>query len=154
MTKRKDRPEKYSRLELAQYRLRRMAKLIDLGIPLEATDKKFLADALWAIGRGEDANEVFEVKAARGERKTKANASRADNAKLALSWIAAAIAPEEEGGLGLSLDEAFEKAAEQRDGGFNCGLSEESLRSLWQSQPELRSRQVARPLHSFPDRGR
>jgi hypothetical protein len=78
-----------------------------------------LAQALRKIGTGEDANLVLGVKARRGERRTKASALKAEKLRFVMGWIASAIAPTNEDGLGLSLNDAFDKAAK----GFQCLLA-------------------------------
>jgi hypothetical protein len=153
MTERKRTQEgSYSRLELAQYRIRKIAKVIEDGAPLPPDDLKFLVEALWRIGKGEDANEILQVKAKRGERKTHEQVFKRDKMRFALLWIAGAIRPEEEDGLGMSLDDAIASAATMRRGEANFGLSEDTLRTYWKSHPEWRSPSLPRPISSFPDR--
>jgi hypothetical protein len=155
MTKRKRTDEDpYTRLELAQYRLRKMALDLDNGV-LSSDDRDFLVGALWGIGKGDDANVILGVKARRGERKTSEEASKRDRARMAIGWIAAAIRPKEDGedgGLGMSLDDAFASAGKKRRGKFIFGLSEDSLRTTWTSHPEWHSPSFPRPISSFPDR--
>ncbi|WP_035515007.1 hypothetical protein [Pseudohaliea rubra] len=73
-------------------------------------DEQFLADALEKIADGESAEEVLDVKARRGERKSaaiqKANKKSSLRRQHALAWMQAAKTPEDEGGLGMALEEA------------------------------------------------
>lgn len=121
----------------AQNRLRRISKTLGSGTTLSPIDRDFLSDALSAVADGDDANKALGVKAKRGERKSKKSRSRQVTKKHAMAWIAAARLPEEEGGLGLTLEEA---CALVSDNGFsgNFYLTEETLRSYWNKQPELR----------------
>ena len=59
MTKRKESTERYSRLELAQYRLRDIANKLENGAGLTPSDSEFLVESLKQIGQGADANEVL-----------------------------------------------------------------------------------------------
>lgn len=124
MTKKKSIDLAYTRLELAQYRLRVIANNLERGIELSQVDKSFLVESLWKIGRGEDANIVFSIKAKRGERKTAAQIAKRDKLRMVMAWIAAAIAPENEFGSGMSLDKAIEAAAKHflysGQNGENC----------------------------------
>jgi hypothetical protein len=171
MTKRKAQVGPYSRLELAQFRLRKIALALSKGQSLSPEDRQslspedlsFLTTALDRIGAGDDANEVLGVKAGRGERKTVESAQKKTLIELAMSWIAAVIIPKEEGGLGKTLDQAFEAAARQIPGNANLpgdanlpnnanfGLSEDTLRQYWADYPQMRRRSFKRPIHTLPD---
>ena len=152
MTRRKPRLVQYTPLELAQYRLRMIANALETGKTLDAEALRFLVDALWAIGQGQDANKVLGVIAYRGERKTSEQAAKSLNRDLAMAWITKAVTPVSDGGLGMTEDEAIEKAAKNKKGQINFGLSEDSLRSHWKSSQKLQSGEVKRPIQSFPDR--
>jgi hypothetical protein len=155
MTKRKGTDDgPYSRLELAQYRLRKIAVDLLHGPALSSDDRDFLIGAIWGIGKGDDANFMLGVKAKRGERKTPEQVAKRDKMRFALSWIAAAIRPAENEGLGMSLDEAIESAAKKKRGKFKFGLSEDTLRTYWKSHPKWHSPSFPRPLSSLPDSGR
>jgi hypothetical protein len=155
MTKRKNaNAEQYSRLELAQYRLRKLAVDLEDGVAVSASERSFLVAALKQIGRGDDANVVLGVTARRGERKTAAQAAKRDKIRFAMSIIAALIEPREEGGPGMSLEEAIASAAETRPGEARFGLSEETLRTYWGNHPEWRSPAFPRPIASLPDHQR
>jgi hypothetical protein len=152
MTKKKKSESRYSRLELAQYRLRCIALEIEKNEKLSIRDQKFLVSALNAISNGKDANEMLCVKATRGERKTREQYLKRDNTTFALAWLATATAPVAEGGCGMTLDEAIAEAVREDPKEVSFGLSEDSLRSLWVSNPDLRKRAFQRPLHSMPDK--
>jgi hypothetical protein len=149
MTKRKTTSEDPSRLESAQYRHRKMALDLDNGV-LSSDDRDFLIGALWGIGNGDDANVILGVKAERGQRKTPDEMSKRDRARMAIGWIAAAIRPLEDEGLGMSLDDAFASAGKKRHGKLIFGLSEDSLRTIWTSNPEWHSPSFPRPISSLP----
>ena len=69
-------------------------------------DREFLAGALSTIADGGNADSALDVKVGKGERKSK----HVRDTKIALEfiygWIAQAIAPEEEDGLGMTLKKA------------------------------------------------
>ena len=116
-----------------QKRLRRIAQTIESEETLDETDRRFLIVALTDIADGKDAASALDVKAKRGERKSKQSSQRRLDRKLALAWIAAARLPENEGGLGLTLDDACAKLSALDPNLFN--FTEETLRSYWSKNP-------------------
>lgn len=155
MTKRKNADaDQCSRLDLAQYRLRKLAADMENGVALPASELNFLIAALKRIGRGDDANVALGVKARRGERRTAEQVAKRDKIRFALGWIASAIQPPEDGGLGMSLEEAIASAAETQRGEATFSLSEETLRTYWGNHREWRSPTFPRPIASLPDAGR
>ncbi len=86
-----------------QARLRSIAKVISSESQLSEEDSTFLVTAFRTIADGGDADTALGVKAKKGERK----GPYARDTKLKMQYvtglIAAAIAPESEGGLGLTL---------------------------------------------------
>ena len=124
-------------------RLRRLATVIGTESAIEIMDRTFLIAALSDIANGADANKALGVKAKRGERKSKESRNRQVTKKYAMAWIAAARLPEEDGGLGLTLEEACALVSDKTlvsdkslNGHFH--LTEETLRSYRNKQPELR----------------
>jgi hypothetical protein len=97
-----------------QQRLIAIAESIKSGINLNHVDAIFLSDALYKIVEGEDPKQVLNIKPKRGERTGKAYQQKLKDGELrktvALSWIAAATLPENEGGLGLTVEEATGRA--------------------------------------------
>lgn len=110
-----------------QGRLRNLAVQIAIDAPLDEEDKEFLCTALIAIANGEDAEIALDVKAKRGERKSKAMSDSELHREVALAWISTAILPESEGGLGISIKDAaaFIKPRVSRL------ASEDSLKRYW-----------------------
>ena len=90
-----------------QARLKRLAEQLAQNRTLSEDDMSFLVTALLSISNGVDAEIALKVKAKKGERK----GPYARDTKLKMQYvtglIAAAIAPESEGGLGLTLQDAF-----------------------------------------------
>ena len=121
----------------AQIRLRRLATLIGSESAIDIKDRTFLIAALSDIANGADANKALGVKAKRGERKSKESRNRQVTKKYAMAWIAAARLPKEDGGLGLTLEEACALVSDKSLNGY-FHLTEETLRSYWNKQPELR----------------
>ena len=121
-----------------QNKLRRISEDLRSG-NLSEKDKTFLCDALNRIASGEDAKKALDVKPKRGERSSKSShkAQKNSNIKLilALSWIATAKSPKDDGGLGLTLEEAIGLIGESgAQGGF--GLTEETLKTYWTKNPD------------------
>ena len=112
-----------------QRRLRKIAQHLKVGTALADLDRRFIASALAHIADGEDAEAALGVKAKRGEKKGKNARKRKTISEMALAWIAAAKLPEEEGGLGLTLEEARAKIGE--NGLHAFGLTEETLKTYW-----------------------
>ena len=117
--------------EFLSHHLRRIA---------DGEDAKFLSDALRKIADGEDAKKTLGVNAKRGERTSKTEQNRIYESEikksLALAWIAAAKASEEESGLELTLEAAISMIGEHDTNAF--GLTEETLKTYWTSNPEKR----------------
>lgn len=125
-----------------QKRLTAIAESIKAGIKLSDVDANFLSDALIKIGEGEDPKLALNIKAKRGERISKTYRDKLKDGNVmkvfALSWLAAAIAPESEGGLGLTKEAAIGRIGESvKDTAF--GFTEETLRTYWAKYPELRN---------------
>ena len=110
-----------------QTRLKRIAEHLSQDAPLSEEDRTFLINGLLEIANGAEADVVLEVKAKRGERKSHHSRQTAFNKQLFFGWVATAIAPETEGGLGLSLKDAIATAYE----GWHALPSEETLRRQW-----------------------
>ena len=110
-----------------QARLRKIATHISSDAPLSDEDLTFLVTALQTIANGEDAETALGVKAKKGERKSRHIMNTEFNKQLFFGWIATAIAPESEGGLGLSLKDAVSKASKD----WPSLPSEESLLRQW-----------------------
>ena len=110
-----------------QARLKKIAGQISEDTHLNPEDKEFLVKALMKISNGEDAETALAVRAKKGERKSKNAKSIEWSKELLFSWIATAIAPESEDGLGFSLKEAVSIAKE----GWPNLPSEQSLRRQW-----------------------
>lgn len=104
---------------------------------LVSAEFSWLANALRNIakGGGVDIADALGVKAKRGQRKNREAAREQSNRKmLALSWLYSAMAPESCDGLGLTLEEACARAGD----GKAFGLTEETIRSYWGKEKQLR----------------
>ena len=110
-----------------QARLRKISKDIANDLPLSKKDKDFLCSALMQIASGEDAEIALDVKAKKGERKSKHSQQTKIELKFFLPWIASAIEPEEDGGFGYTVKEAISVAKRY----FPNLPSEVSLRRYW-----------------------
>lgn len=120
-------------LREGQNRLRGIALALKSGKRLTKAERLWLADALTRIADGEDAEATLLVKPKRGERKSKHAQDRHAAAQMAMGLIAAVMEPIAEGGLGLTLEVACSKYANY------FGYTEESLRSLWNKNPDMRN---------------
>ena len=130
-----------------QNNLRRIAEILDRKTPLSNEDTKFLSDALNRIADGEDAKKALGVNAKRGERTSKTEQNRIYESgikkSLVLGWIAAAKASEEESGLELTLEAAIGMIGEHDLNAF--GLTEETLKTYWNNNPEKRGLEFKLP---------
>ena len=89
-----------------QTRIRNIAKTLSDDEKLSDLDKEFLINALQNIANGNDAEKEFGVKAKKGERKSRHTRVAKINSTLVNGWLATAIAPVNEGGLGFTLKKA------------------------------------------------
>ena len=119
-----------------QARLRRIATHISSDAPLSDEDQAFLVTALQTIANGEDAETALGVKAKKGERKSHYARNTEFSKQLIFGWIATAIAPETDGGLGLSLKDAVSKVVKDWSG----LPSQESLLRQWNDVREDQGR--------------
>lgn len=118
-------------LRQGQTRLLKIANLLEKNSSLPDNYRIFLAAALKQISEGANADTALEVKAKRGERKSK----HVHNTKYMLhfiyGWIAAAILPPDEDGLGLGLS-VNEACIKISDITFpHLRLSPETIRRYW-----------------------
>ena len=93
-------------IRAGQARLRKLARQLAAGTDIGSTDLDFLVDALLKIADGSDAEIALGVKAKKGERKGSNVRKTKLNQQLAMGWMAVAIRPEEEDGLGLTIKDA------------------------------------------------
>lgn len=89
-----------------QTRLKKIASQISQDKQLSTEDKEFLVKALIEISNGGDAETALAVKFKKGERKSKYAKDTKLNLQLAYGWLATAMAPESEDGLGMTLQDA------------------------------------------------
>ncbi|PSJ15894.1 hypothetical protein [Nitrosomonas supralitoralis] len=130
-----------------QKRLRKISDKLKTEAPLSSADKQFLSTALSQIADGIDANQALNVKAKRGEHKSKTAQNKRYEGeikkRLSLGWIATAKARIEDGGLGLTLEQAIARIGENDLNAF--GLTEETLKTYWNKNVELRKRDFHLP---------
>ncbi len=146
MTRKKPQESQHSALEMNQYRLRYIANELESGRDLPNEAWGFLINALWRIGEGEDANVALGVKAKPGQRKTRESAGRAAKMRFALPWIASAIRPIDQDGLGLAFTDALDRAEK----GF--GLSADTLNQYWKDYSEMHGPTFQPPISFLPFR--
>ena len=115
-----------------QATLRKISKDIADELPLSKEDRTFLSTALMQIASGEDAESALGVKTKRGERKGAHDRRTKIDLVHAMGWIASAIQPIENGGLGYTLKKAISEAK------FYYSLlpSEDSLLRYWNDYPD------------------
>lgn len=133
----------------AQNRLRRIARALSGGKAMQEVDRVFLITALNAIADGKNADAILEVKGQKGKRKGAAASQRQGIKRFAMAWIAAAKAPIENGGLGLTLEQATGLIGE--NGAKNFGLTEESLKTYWNNSPDMHGVVIADPKKDRKD---
>ena len=79
---------------------------------LHPSNVSFLIESLTRIAGGAGADSVLGVKITNGCRRSRASRLKIARRQLIVSWITTAKMPEEEGGLGLKLDDALYEAEE------------------------------------------
>lgn len=129
-------------LNAGQDRLLRIAEALENAEPAQlddaiANDFSWLAGALRTIASGKcvDIASALGVKAGRGERTNREKTRQTqERIKLALNWLFIAMEPEDQDGFGLSLEEACAIAGENSP----FGLTEETIRTYWNRQRDLR----------------
>ena len=99
---------------------------------LQPEQFEHLAKVFEDILNGVDANEALGLKYARGNSPDKATARQ--KISLVLHWVSCAIAPESEDGLGMSLAEAFEAAADAFE---QFGYPPEQIEKYWYHKDKL-----------------
>ncbi len=112
---------------------------------MSSETRQFLIKAFNRIGQGEDANKALGVTGKRGERRTREQALKRFNIRSDLAWIAAAIRPISEDGLGLTFQQAIDEIASDMNGGPGSRFTSETLKNSWNENPEWRT-----PTHSLP----
>ena len=94
--------------------------------PLTCEQFSHLALVFEEILNGVDANEALGLKYKRGNKE--ADGVARNKISLVLHWVAGAISPKAEGGLGFTIDKACEEAANEFD---SLGYSPEVIRKYW-----------------------
>ena len=120
----------------SQARLKKLAAQINGGVALSKSDRDFLTTALQNIASGMDAEHALGVKAQKGERKGKHALDSKVRRDLVNGWLATAIAPKQEGGLGLTLKNAVSLIKAQ----MSDLPSEGSLRRYWNDSRKTQGR--------------
>ena len=110
-----------------QTRIKKIANQLSQDKQLSTDDKEFLVKALIEISNAGDAETALGVKFKKGERKSKYVRATKFNLELAYGWLATAKAPENEGGLGMTLRDAVAKLTAEWD----QLPSEETLLRYW-----------------------
>ena len=133
-------------------RLIAIAESINAGIALSDVDATFLSAALIEIAQGEDPKSALDIKAKRGERTSITYKNKIEQGELmkslALGWLATAIAPEEDGGLGLSNEVAFGIIGELSPVFKDTkafGFTEETLKTYWAKNHDKHERTFKLP---------
>ena len=93
-------------VRVGQARLNELARQLHQNIALSDDDKNFLVGALLKIADGNDAEVALNVKAKKGERKSKNTQNRVFLKEPINAAIKCLIDPVDEGGHGMSLKEA------------------------------------------------
>ena len=119
-------------------RIAKIGKLLAESKPLSGADSEFLGGALLTIGDGGDPAEALGINVKRGGTPLKKQRELYNRDQLALSWIAAAIASEEEGGLGLTLDDAIE-LLDKSNAVEVFGITADTIRKYWNNRPNQRN---------------
>ncbi len=119
-------------------RIAKIGKLIAETEPLSEIDKAFLSEALVTIGSGGDPQEALGIKVKRGNASREKQQTLYVRDQFAMSWIAAAKASEEEGGLGLTLDAVIDLYEKECGDDYIFGVNGDTLRKYWNNRPDDR----------------
>ena len=119
-----------------QPRLKKIAIQISQNKQLSPEDKEFLVKALIEISNGGDAETALAVKFKKGERKSRQTRVAKINKTLVHGWLATAIAPKSEGGLGLTLKDAVAIVKAE----WGKLPSEQALRRYWNDVKNIQER--------------
>lgn len=69
-----------------------------------------------------------------------------------MSYIATLIAPESDGGCGMTLEDAIDDAAKKSKGKARFGYTAETLKNYWNNHPKWRTRDFLPPIETLPHR--
>lgn len=116
-------------------RLIALADILAGADSLSTSDRLFLSDFLRKVANGEPPHQALGLKKNPGR---PPDDNTLHMKQFALSWLATANAPIEDGGLGLSLEEARGLIGEHDLNAF--GFTEETLKTYWKKNKPLRER--------------
>lgn len=119
-------------------RLRRVGQALLDNETVADEDRQFIGQALLNIGSGNDASDELQTKATKGEDSYKTARKRDVRDKLMFGWLEAAMAPMDEGGLGLTKKQAIKKLKESKNGQVWFPVSEETIDRYLRKYPEKR----------------
>jgi len=107
---------------------------------LSTEQREFIGNALIRISEGAEPREQLNLKAKRGERTSLASheaRTQAQNRKhMVCAWMFIAMQSIQDGGLGMTFEKAAGTIGENQLHTF--GLTEETIKSYWSKNPELR----------------
>ena len=107
---------------------------------LSTEQREFIGNALIGISEGAEPKEQLDLKAKRGERTSleshKARTQAQNRKHMVSSWMFIAMQSIQDGGLGMTFDEAAGTIGENQLHAF--GLTEETIKSYWGKNPKLR----------------
>ena len=126
-------------LRKAQARLRRIAQTLSSDGTLSKIENDFLVSALTSIANGKDAAAALNVKAARGQRTSKYVLDKKRALEFIYGWIATAIAPEKDGGLGFTLKDASDFIC-KTPAAHEYGLDPNTLSRYWHKNSDKHER--------------
>lgn len=118
--------------------LRTIAHSLREDIPLSEEDKDYLVPALAAIAEGSDPQARLDIKPKRGERKYLSQKRKRNRDSHVIAWVTAAMAPAEELGLGLTLDQAIEVMEKDNTALRAFRLASGTVRNYYCNSPDKR----------------
>jgi len=132
MTKPKHRqPGQPSPLDISLYRLRKIGVALENDTVLEAVDRKFISKALQDIGAGLDPIECLNIKAGRGESRSRRGIHERELISHVMGYVASMIKPLDEGGMAMEIEDAFDYTADA------FSMSPETVRRYWYNNAEM-----------------
>lgn len=145
MTRPKNRQQgQPSRLDIALYRLRKIGLLIGQNKILEEQDREFISLALQRIGSGSDPIVCLDIKATRGESRSRRGMHERELIRHVMGYVAAVMKPIDQDGMALNLEDAFDYAADAYE------MSPETVRKYWYNNAGMHNSIYPAPLSIYP----
>lgn len=133
-----------SPLDISLYRLRTIGVALENDTVLEVVDRKFISKALQDIGAGSDPIKCLNIKAGRGESRSRRGIHERELISHVLGYVASIQKPLGEGGMAMDIEDAFDYTADA------FSMSPETLRKYWYNNAGMHHSIYPAPLSIYP----